>query len=178
MISKPFESETMLVKAMLNGYAEEGKQEAIVKGFISEVNEVLYITEIGDDKHWEINPYAVARNSCIKDSYGNYIFEYDLLELTDLNGKTEYGYLEWDDFYNSWGIRRSTEYSGYSDIKKFSKIKAVGNIILNDDDAQKMFDQDAQNNKEYSGIRAPSSTASSDRWQQKCHKEAMRGIGQ
>lgn len=177
MSVKPFDSKTMLVKAMLNGYAKEGEQEAIVIGFINCVNGILYISEPGTEKHYEINPYAVARNSCIKDSYGNYIFEYDLLELTDSNGKTEYGYLEWSNFYNSWGVRRSTEYSGYSDIKIFSKIKAVGNIILNDDDAQKMFDQDEQNNKEYSGIRVPSRTASSDRWQRKCHKEAMRGIG-
>lgn len=178
MISKPFESDKMLVKAMLNGYAEEGEQEDVVIGFISCVNGILYISEPGTDEHYEINPYAVARNSCIKDSYGNHIFEYDLLELTDSNRKTEYGYLEWNDFYNSWGVRRSIEYGGYSDIKNFSKIKAVGNIILNDDDAQKMFDQDEQNNKGYSGISAPSKTASSDRWQQKCHKEAMRGIGQ
>ena len=178
MVSKPFESKKMLVKAILNGYAEEGEQEAIVMGFISCVNGILYISEPGTGEHYEINPYAVARNSCIKDSDGNYIFEYDLLELTDPNGKTEYGFLEWNDFYNSWGVRRSTEYGGYSDIKRFSKIKAVGNIILNDDDAQKMYDQDAQNNKEYSGIKAPSRSASGDRWANKCHKEAMRGIGQ
>ena len=178
MISKPFESDRMLVKAMLCGYAEEGEQEAIVKGFISCVNDVLFIAEIGDDKHWEINPYTVARNSCIKDSDGDYIFEYDLLELTDTNGQTEYGFLEWNDFYNSWGIRRSTEYGGRSDIKDFRKIKVVGNIILNDDDAQKMYNQDEENKKEYSGIKAPSKTASSDRWSKKCHKEAMRGIGQ
>lgn len=178
MVSKPFDSKTMLVKAMLNGYAEEGEQEAIVIGFISCVNGILYISEPGTEEHYEINPYAVVRNSCIKDSCGNYIFEYDLLELTDSNGKTGYGYLEWSDFYNSWGVRRSTEYSGYSDIKKFSITKVVGNIILNDDDAQKMFDQDEQNNKQYSGIKAPSITASSDRWQRKCHKETMRGMGQ
>lgn len=175
---KPFESDTMLVKAMLNGYADEGSQEAIVKGFISCMNGILYITEAGKDKHWEINPYAVARNSCIKDFDGNYIFEYDLLELTDTNGKTEYGFLEWNSFYNSWGIRCSTEYSGYSEIKKYRKIKAVGNIILNNDDAQKMYDQDNKNSKEYLGIMPPSRSASGDRWAKKCHKEAMRGIGQ
>lgn len=130
----------------------------------------------GDDKRWKVNPYAVARNSCIKDTYGDFIFEYDLLELTDPNGKTEYGFLEWNDFYNSWGVRRSTEYSGYSDIKAFSKTKVVGNIILNDDDAQKMYDQDERNNKEYSGILPPSRSASGDRWAKKCHEEAIRGI--
>ena len=178
MISKPFESDKMLIKAMLCGYAEEGQQEAIVEGFIGCVNGLLFISEKGSNKQWKINPYAVARNSCIKDSDGDYIFEYDLLELTDRNGKTEYGFLEWSDFYNSWGIRRSTEYSGRSDIKNFCKIKVIGNIILNDDDAQKIFDQDEESKKEYSGIRAPSKTASSDRWAKKCHEEAMRGIGQ
>ncbi len=174
---KPFESDMMLVKAMLCGYAKEDEQEAILKGFISCDNDTLYITEPGGDKRWKVNPYAVARNSCIKDTYGDYIFEYDLLELTDPNGKTEYGFLEWNDFYNSWGVRTSTEYGGRSDIKTFSKVKVVGNIILNDDDAQKMYDQDERNNKEYSGILPPSRSASGDRWAKKCHEEAMRGIG-
>lgn len=175
---KPFESDKMLVKAMLCGYAEEDEQEAILKGFICCVNDILYITEPENDKRWKINPYAVARNSCIKDTYGDYIFEYDLLELTDQNGKTTYGFLEWSDFYKLWGIRCSTEYSSYSEIKKFSRIKVIGNIIFNDDDAQKMYDQDALNSKEYSGIAPPSRSASGDRWAKRCHKEAMRGIGQ
>lgn len=97
MSVKPFDSKIMLVKAMLNGYAKEGEQEAIVMGFINCVNGILYISEPGTDKHYEINPYSVSRNSCIKDSAGNYIFEYDLLELTQPNGngKTEFGYLEY-----------------------------------------------------------------------------------
>ncbi len=60
---KPFESDMMLVKAMLCGYAKEDEQEAILKGFISCDNDILYITEPGDDKRWKVNPVIDGQRS-------------------------------------------------------------------------------------------------------------------
>ena len=90
----------------------------------------------------EINPYTVCRNSGIKDKNKKFVFEYDLLKLSNYFGQDEeYGFLVWDEFYGKWKIRRFTEFSGSCDVEKFS-IEAVGNIVLYDKDAEIIYKQD------------------------------------
>lgn len=91
---------------------------------------------------FEVNPYTISRNSGIKDINGNYIFEYDLLKLSNyFNQDEQYGYLVWEEFYKSWKIRRFTEFGGTCDVSKF-KVEVVGNISLCDADAEIIYKQD------------------------------------
>lgn len=99
----------------------------------------------------EINPYAICRNSGIKDKNGNYVFEYDLLKLTSGFKNTRYGFLVWDEFYCSWKIRSRTDRTSYSNIEDWT-IETVGNIILHDSDAEIIYKQEREDDNSQSFI--------------------------
>ncbi len=139
--AKPFNKDLMLVKALsLDNY--------LVEGFYVLDNNRPAIHN--GEKIININPYAVCRNSGIKDKKNHYVFEYDLLKLKRFGYDDGYGYLIWDDFWGKWIIRRYTEYGGSIDIKGYVTFERVGNIILSDEDAQKIYDQDEkEKSREY-----------------------------
>jgi hypothetical protein len=92
---------------------------------------------------FDVNPYTICRNSGIKDRKGKYIYEYDLLKLKHGLLPDSYGYLVWEENYKAWKIRQFISYGGHIDVNKYT-VEVVGNIILNDDDAQIIFKQDEQ----------------------------------
>lgn len=90
-----------------------------------------------------VNPYTICRNSCITDKNGRYIYEYDLLKLKRSGFADCYGYLVWEEFYKAWKIRKFTEYGGASDVGSYT-VEVVGNVILNDADAEIIYKQDEE----------------------------------
>lgn len=146
MKAEAFNPDYMLVKAETYGFDKN----TVITGYYhcnhdpdNKNNYIHYVNQIGEEQFYEINPYTICRNSGIKDIKGNYIYEYDLLKLKGTFDYEGYGYLVWDDFYKSWKIRRYTEYGGCSDVNKY-QIETVGNIILNNSDAEVIFNQDKE----------------------------------
>lgn len=135
-ISNPYYSSFSLVIAL------DVDTEKPVLGFYFPHDKGHYIHEFSNsDSVIRINPYTVCRNSGIRDKNDKFVFEYDLLKLTNGLQSPCYGYLVWDDFYKSWKIRRRTDRTAYIDIDKFT-IESIGNIILNDDDLNVIFNQE------------------------------------
>ena len=129
--AKVYDKELSLVKALavdgseLEGYYLGTSGHSIHTGYI-----------IAD-----VNPYTICRNSGIKDKNGAYVFEYDLLKLTHGMKNSCYGFLVWDEFYKSWKIRRRTDRTAYNNIDEWT-IETVGNIVLNDSDAEIIYQQE------------------------------------
>lgn len=133
-INKSYDSDLSLVKAKCL------KTDEVVCGYYYKDNNSHRVRNSAGV--FEVNPYAISRNSGIKDKKGKFIFEYDLLKISNyFNQDEEYGFLVWEDFYKTWKIRRFTEFSGSCDVSKF-KVEAVGNIVLCDADAEIIYKQD------------------------------------
>lgn len=134
----PYECELSLVKALTLSDKE-------ICGYYQKFpkSHCIYWTDGISAGIFDVNPYTICRNSGIKDRKGKYIFEYDLLKLKHGLMPDSYGYLVWEENYKAWKIRQFISYSGHIDVNKYS-IEVVGNIILNDDDAQIIFKQDEQ----------------------------------
>lgn len=133
---KTYDSSFSLVKALdLN--------DNIVCGFYFIADNGKYIHDFAQESTSpiKINPYTVCRNSGIKDKNGAFVFEYDLLKLKHGLLPDSYGYLVWEESYKSWKIRQFTEFGGHIDVNKYN-IEVVGNIILNDKDAEIIYKQD------------------------------------
>lgn len=137
MKAEPFNAEYMLVKALK---AEVDEQVCGFYYFDIEANTHTIMTQLGD---FLANPYTICRNSGIKDKKDNYIFEYDLLKLTHGLLPECYGFLVWEEEYKAWKIRQFTEFGGCIDVNKYI-IESVGNIILNDADAEIIYKQDKE----------------------------------
>lgn len=144
MNSEVFNYDLQIVKALTIGF----EKETIVTGYYccnhnpkDKREYIPYIKPKDEDRFYEINPYTVCRNSGIKDENGNYAFEYDLLKIRLNSSEEGHGFIIWSEFYKKWIIKRSTEFSGYLDVDK-CKFVIVGNIILDDDDAEIMYKQD------------------------------------
>lgn len=143
--SKVYNSSLSLVKAL-------NMQDKEVCGYyiVYEKKSLVKIPEVS----WEavqINPYTVCRNSGIKDKNGKFVFEYDLLKLTHGMKSSCYGFLVWDEFYKSWKIRRRTDRTAYNNVDEWT-IEVVGNIVLNDADAEVIFKQEKAEDSEESFI--------------------------
>lgn len=139
--SKPFDKDLSLVRAL-------DLQNNVVEGF--------YIGHVGYAVHdgyefIDVNPYTICRNSGIKDKDGCFVFEYDLLKLTHGMKSSCYGFLVWDEFYKSWKIRRRTDRTAYNNLDEWT-IETVGNIILNDADAEIIYNQEKAEDGEKSFI--------------------------
>lgn len=96
---------------------------------------------------FEINPYTVCRNAGFTDKNGSPIYEYDLVKLEQSVGseKYQYAYIEFNEFYKQWVLRFFTEYSGFMMLD--AQVYTVcGNIRINDDDANIIFEQDKKEN--------------------------------
>ena len=100
-----------------------------------------------------VNPYTICRNSCITDKNGFYVYEYDLLKLTHGLKSSCYGFLVWDEFYNSWKIRRRTDSTAYNNLDEWT-IEVVGNIVLSDADAEIIYKQEREEDAKQSFIDA------------------------
>lgn len=99
-----------------------------------------------DEPSWKVihvNPYTICRNSGIKDKNSEFIFEYDLLKLTHGMKSSRYGFLIWDEFYKSWKIRCRTDRTAYQNLDQWT-IEVVGNIVLNDADAEIIYQQEKE----------------------------------
>ena len=97
-----------------------------------------------------INPYSLCRNTGIKIN-NTYLYEFDLIEYGGGLSNPEMGFIEWDSFNNSYGIRSSLNYTGRRKLKG-NKITIIGNIALNDDDYEKMQVYSVKQDESYKGI--------------------------
>ena len=140
-ISKSYNSSLSLVKALdmqnkkIFGYYIEYEKKHLVKP-PNESSDVV-----------KVNPYTICRNSGITDKNGFFVFEYDLLKLTHGLKSPCYGFLVWDEFYKSWKIRRRTDRTAYNNVDEWT-IEVVGNIVLDDEDAEIIFRQEATEDSE------------------------------
>lgn len=94
----------------------------------------------------EINPYTLCRNTGIKVKDG-YLYEYDLVHYSNgLSGKS-LGYIDYDEYTKRWVIRTSVNYSSHADLSKYN-IEILGNIVLSNDDYQRMqkYSDDRESN--------------------------------
>jgi hypothetical protein len=142
MISKPYDSNLSLVKAL-------DLQDKEVCGYYLVYEDKHLVKDAS--RHCDVvrvNPYTICRNSGIKDKNGVFVYEYDLLKLTHGLKETTFGYLEWSEDYRAWKIRQFTEFGGCIDTDKYT-VEVVGNIALYDDDAQVIYRQDeAERNRQ------------------------------
>lgn len=146
IIKQPLHIAKLYVKALP---LDENKKD-IVTGCCdwSYISQEYTVRDCYTKKNVIINPYTICRNSCITDKNGIYIYEYDLLKLTHSLKSTCYGFLFWDDFYKSWKIRRRTDRTAYNNITDWT-IEVIGNVILNDADAEIIYNQEKEeDNKE------------------------------
>lgn len=131
--SKPFDKELLLAMAL-------DLQNNIIEGF--------YVGHVGHALHdgydfIDVNPYTICRNSGIKDKSGSWVFEYDLLKLTHGMKQSCFGFLVWDEFYKSWKIRCRTDRTAYQNLDQWT-IEVIGNIVLNDADAEIIYQQEKE----------------------------------
>lgn len=136
--SKPYNSSLSIVRAL------DIDREKIVTGYYKANYKHFVFDIFADIPHdVEINPYTVCRNSGIKDKNGAFVFEYDLLKLTHGLKESCYGFLVWDEFYKSWKIRRRTDRTAYNNLDDWT-IESIGNIVLNDSDAEIIYKQEKE----------------------------------
>lgn len=98
--------------------------------------------------YFSINPYTLCRNTGIKIN-DDYLYEYDLVSYSNgINGSEELGFIEWDDFKNSYSVRSSLNYSSKRQIHGL-QIKIIGNIELNKTDFDQMQEYSNKQDENY-----------------------------
>jgi hypothetical protein len=128
------------VKAITNA---SGK---IICGVLDVISYDYVVRDEKTHKNHSVSALSICKNSGIKDWNGVYVYEYDLLRLEKNNVNIGYGYLVWNDFYGRWLIRRYAAYSGTLEPQAV-KYLVCGNVLLNSDDAQKIYAQDDEEEK-------------------------------
>lgn len=120
-----------------------------LKGWVYYVveNDDYVIRDIESRDCITVNPSTICRNSCITDKNGRYIYEYDLLKLTHGLKSSCYGFLVWDEFYRAWKIRRRTDRTAYCNPDDWT-IEVVGNVILNNSNAEIIYKQEKEEDAE------------------------------
>lgn len=85
---------------------------------------------------YETNPYTLCRNIGIKTKDGEYLYENDVVQYTPvMSSNIEYGYVDFDEYYQGYCIRTGIEHRGTRAFRDCSDIKRTGkNIVLCDDD--------------------------------------------
>jgi len=139
--NKPYDSGLSLVKAL------DVDCEKQVTGYYKAYYKSLVFDIFADIPHdVQVNPYTICRNSGIKDKNGAFVFEYDLLKLTHGLKGSCYGFLAWNEDCKAWQIRRRTDRTAYQNLNEWT-IEAVGNIILNDADAEIIYNQEKEEDR-------------------------------
>jgi hypothetical protein len=133
--------ETLMVKAV-----KQTDDSTVCKGYFYEDGSPKLIDQ--NRGMVEINPYTICRNAGIKVD-GAWLYEFDLVELESAWDGKELGFMEFDAWDSSWKIRRSLNYTSKVEIKKFSKINPIGNVILSKTDYQKMQDHSDMKEQNY-----------------------------
>lgn len=149
MKAEAFNPDYMFVKAETCGFDKD----MVITGYYhcnhdpdNINNYISYVNPIGEEQFYEVSPYTVCRNTGIKDINGSWTFEYDLLKLFRNGENVGYGFFVWDEIWREWRIRKSTEYSGSYSAHYF-QFETIGNIILSDEDAEKIYRQDKEINE-------------------------------
>ena len=133
--------ETYMVKAV-----SMDDDETICFGFFK--GSTVYTVEDITAVTWSVNPYTICRNTGIMVD-GQWLFEFDLVELKHpYNGK-ELGFIEFDTWDSSWKVRRSMNYTSKVELRKFSKLKIIGNVNLSKSDFQKMIEYSNEKDKNF-----------------------------
>ena len=94
-----------------------------------------------DDGIERINPYDICRNTGIKDSDGKCVYEYDLIEYSNMD-EIEYGYAEWSDDDQRYIIKNQIHFGGGNAYFDDHRFKSIGNIILYDEYYQKILSKE------------------------------------
>lgn len=127
--------EFSLVKAETVGYDEN----KFIKGFyIARLNKeknqyiscVCDVDETDNPQFYEVNPYTICRNTCIKDKNKNYIYEFDLVKVYSMGQLENYAYIEYSELYNGFIAR--TQSGGFYYLDKM-QLEVIGNIFSNED---------------------------------------------
>lgn len=138
---KSYNYEYSLVKAETVGY---DKNKFITGFYIAKLNEdknkwincVCDVDETNNPQFYEVNPYTICRNTCIKDKNKNYIFEFDLVKVYTMGQFENYAYIEHSELYNSFIAR--TQSGGFYHLDRM-QFEIIGNIF-NDED-YKLFEE-------------------------------------
>ena len=119
----------------VKGIFAQDETEPIVTGFYYQ-DEHGSSFIIGDDfKHYETNVYTLCRNTGIK-AKDCFLYENDVVSYIEpMRSKTQYGFIDFDDFYKCYIVRTGIEQRGTRLLRDCSKIESTGkNIALNDSD--------------------------------------------
>lgn len=118
----------------------------VITGVLDIMSFDYVVRDATTHRNYTVSALTVCKNSGLKDWRGKYVYEYDLLQLEKNGSNIGYGYLVWNDFYGRWLIRRFATYSGTIEPQSVKYI-ACGNVLLNFEDAQKIYAQDEEENK-------------------------------
>lgn len=133
--------EIYMVKAILMDC-----DETVIHGFLKDNGNDVEINV--DGMIHKINPYTICRNTGIM-ADGQWLYEFDLVELEHPYDGKELGIIEFDTWDNSWKVRRSMNFTSKVELRKFSKIKTIGNVNLSKIDFQRMIEYSNEKDKNY-----------------------------
>ena len=163
------------VKALVTSYAEEGKEDAEIIGFLEFMGGKVPCVQDEDGRGWEVNPYSICRNTGIK-IQDTYLFEADLVEWSTAFDEG-LGIVAFSESEIGFALQRNFNYSGSIALKKVQIKRVVGNVLLSNADAHKFQEYSDREDAKYSGIQATPATRSGDAFKKRCSKEALSGAG-
>lgn len=127
-----FDAELYMVK----GIFVQDDTAPIIKGYYCQDEHGRHLIFDDDFKGYETNPYTLCRNTGIKTKDGGYLYENDVVKYNiPLSNHIEYGFVDFDEFYQHYVVRTGIEQRGTRRFKDCSNIKRTGkNIVLCDND--------------------------------------------